>query len=112
MSLTAHLLFSEPTLLPKGKVRKHRMDPWWHSDTPESVFAREHCAQTKSANIEKVFDAIVAGADTALAIADASQLSLATVQKALHELEDWPDKPRIVRIRGAVAHRFRCANDS
>lgn len=109
MSLTAHILFSHPTELPKGKVRKHRMDPWWHSGTPKSVFAREHCAAIKAANIEKVFAAIVGGHDTALAIADATALSLATVQKALHELEDWPDNPRIVRIRGAVAHRFEVA---
>ena len=109
MSLTAHLLFSHPTTLPKGRVRKHRMDSWWHSGVPESVFAREHCAQIRAANIEKVFAAIVAGADTALAIADATALSLATVQKALHELEDWPDNPRIVRVRGGVAHRFEVA---
>ena len=106
MSLTAHLLFSLPTTLPKGKVRKHRMDSWWKSVTIESVFAHEQRAQEKAANIEKVFSAISSGADTALAAADATALSLATVQKALHELEDWPDGPRIVRIRGKVAHRF------
>lgn len=82
------------------------MDSWWKSGTPESVLARAHCAQEKAANIEKVFSAIVSGADTALAVADATALSLATVQKALHELEDWLDGPRIVRIRGKVAHRF------
>ena len=106
MSLTSHLLFSLPTTLPKGKVRKHRMDSWWKSGTPESVYAREHCALEKAANIEKVFAAISQGVGTALEIESAVGLSLATVQKALHELEDWIDGPRIVRIRGKVAHRF------
>lgn len=106
MSLTAHILFNRNTQLPRGKVRKHRMDSWWKSGTPESVFAREHCALEKAANIEKVFGAISQGDATALDIADSTGLSMATVQKALHELEDWPDGPRIVRIRGKIAHRF------
>lgn len=106
MSLTAHILFNIKTDLPRGNVRKHRMESWWKSNTPESVFAREHCALKKAANIEKVFTAVSNGSATALDIADAVGLSLATVQKALHELEDWPDNPRIVRFRGKVAHRF------
>ena len=106
MSLTAHILFNYKTELPRGKVRKHRMESWWKSGTPESVFAREHCAAEKAANIEKVFTAVADGHNTALSIADASGLSLATVQKALHELEDWIEGPRIARIRGKVAHRF------
>lgn len=106
MSLTAHILFNYKTELPRGKVRKHRMESWWKSGTPESIFAREHCAAEKAANIEKVFTAVADGHNTAVAIANASGLALATVQKALHELEDWLDGPRIVRIRGSVAHRF------
>lgn len=106
MSLTAHLLFNDKTELPRGKVRKHRIDSWWKSGSPESVFAREHCALEKAANIEKVFAAISQGATTALEIESVVGLSLATVQKALHELEGCPDNPRIIRIRGKVAHRF------
>lgn len=107
MSLTAHILFNYKTELPRGKVRKHRMDSWWKSGTPESVYAREHHALEKAANIEKVFVAISQGVCTALEIESAVGLSLATVQKALHELEDWTDGPRLVRIRGGKAHRFQ-----
>ena len=107
MSLTAHILFNHKTELPRGNVRKHRMDSWWKSGTPESVFAREYCALEKAANIEKVFLAISKGVCTALEIKSAVCLSLATVHKALHELEDWTDGPRIVRIRGGKAHRFQ-----
>jgi len=82
------------------------MDSWWNSGTPESGFAREHRALEKAANIEKVFVAISEGCSTALEIEASVGLSLATVQKALHELEDWIDGPRIVRIRGGTAHRF------
>lgn len=106
MSLTAHLLFNHKTELPRGRGRKHRIDSWWKSGTPESVFAREHRAAEKAANIEKVFLSISNGEDTALKIEAAIGLSLATVQKALHELEDWPESPRIVRTRGGRAHRF------
>ena len=106
MSLTAHLLFNHKTELPLGVKRTHRMHSWWKSGTPESVYAREHCALEKAANIEKVFTAISQGSATALEIESAVGLSLATVQKALHELEDWPECPRIIRIRGKVAHRF------
>ena len=106
MSLTSHLLFSLPTTLPKGQLRKHRMGSWWKSGTPESVVAREHCALEKAANIEKVFVAISQGVGTALEIESIVGLSLATVQKALHELEDWADGPRIVRTKGGRAHRF------
>ena len=106
MSLTAHLLFNRATELPRGVRRTHRMDSWWKSGTPESIYAREHCALDKAANIEKVFVAISQGVGTALEIESAVGLSLATVQKALHELEDWPDNPRIIRIRGGKAHRF------
>ena len=106
MSLTSHILFNHKTELPSGKVRTHRMDSWWKSGTPESVYAREHCAREKAANIEKVFVAISKGVSTALEIESAVGLSLATVQKALHELEDWDVGPRIVRIRGGKARRF------
>ncbi len=82
------------------------MDSWWNSEDPKSVFAREHCAQEKAANIEKVFVAISNRASTALDISDSSGLSLATTQKALHELEDWPESPRIIRTRCGRAHRF------
>ena len=106
MSLTAHLLFNKATELPRGKKITHRMDSWWKNNTPESVYARECCALEKAANIEKVFSAISQGGSTALEIESSVGLSLATVRKALHELEDWHDGPRIVRIRGGKSHRF------
>ena len=68
MSLTAHILFNHKTELPRGKARTHRMDSWWKSGTPESVYSREHCALEKAANIEKVFVAISQGVSTALEI--------------------------------------------
>ena len=106
MSLTAHILFNHKTEAPRGNVRKHRIDSWSKSGTPESVYAREHRALEKAANIEKVFVAISQGVGTALEIVAAVGLSLSTVHKALHELEDLTDGPRIVRIRGGKAHRF------
>lgn len=108
MSLTAHLLFGKPTRLPQGRVRTHNPDA--RRQSAPTVGQEDNAARnttTRLANVEKVFNAIADGHRTTPAIEDASGLSKSTVVKALHELEDWPGGPRIVRIRnGRGSHQF------
>jgi len=114
MSLTAHLLFREPTRLPKGRIRTHNLDSQ-RRDAPTADQV-EHAArntQTRLANVEKVFNAIAAGHCSTVPIEDATGLSKSTVQKALHGREDWPGGGRIVRTRGVhKPHQFRIFDDN
>ena len=71
MSLTAHLLFREPTRLPKGRIRTHNLDSQ-RRDAPTADQV-EHAArntQTRLANVEKVFNAIAAGHRSTVPIED------------------------------------------
>ena len=109
MSLTAHILFGRPTRLPAGRIRTHNPDTRRHAaTTPAEIDNAARNAETRLANVENVFNAIADGHISTIAIEDATGLSKTTVQKALHELEDWPSGPRIVRIRSSQqAHTFR-----
>jgi hypothetical protein len=108
MSLTAHILFGKPTQLPKGRVRIHNPDTrrlMTNAPAREDVCARN--TETRLANVEKVFNAIADGHRQIASIIKATSLSQCTVQRALHELEDWPGHARIKRIRnGHQPHEF------
>lgn len=94
MGLTSTLLLGLPIRFPHGQIRLISSDGKRKAETPRNTV-------TRLANVEVVFNAIAAGYDTIYAIEDMTGISNVTVKKALHELEDWPTGPRIVRIYGA-----------
>lgn len=91
MSLTATLLLGTPIRLPRGRKRLISGDKPGKTESARNSI-------TRLANVERVFNAIADGHTTICAIEDETGISTVTVQKALHELEDWPGAPRIVRI--------------
>ena len=101
MSLTATLLLGDQITLPKGRRRSHRMDGIGATPTNRSHIAQ---ANERALNIERVHEAIVAGARTRTEIIDATGLSNATVWKATYELEIWPSGPRIVIRKESGRH--------
>lgn len=98
MSLTATLLLGLPVRLPQGRTRLISSDKSGKSLSPRNDI-------TRLANVEMVFNAIADGYTSIFAIEDATSLSQVTVKKALHELEDWPGGPRIVRITAGKQQR-------
>lgn len=101
MSLTAHLLFGKPTRLPKGRIYTHNPDA--RRISALTAAQQDNAARntaTKMANIERVYNAVADGVTTIIEISDNTGLSEPTVKKLLHELEDWPGGPRIVRTKG------------
>ncbi len=109
MSLTAHLLFGKPTRLPKGRVYTHNPDARrLAAITPAQQDNAARSTATRLANVERIFNAVADGVETILTIAVHTELTEVTVQKALHDLEDWPGGPRIVRIKGRH-HKFHVA---
>lgn len=110
-SLTGHLLLGKPISLPTGghgvfhsadKTRKPLIQPTIYRNL-----------SIRQANVERVFNAVASGLETAMDIAISTNLSISTVNKALHDLEDWPDGARIARTSSATQkHRFRVLNNS
>ena len=99
-SFTAHLLFNRPTILPIGKERTHRTGGKWVDEVAASS------PDARAAKVERVFLAVKAGACTVTAIADRVCISETVVKRSLSILEDWPEGPRVRRIREFPAHRF------
>lgn len=92
MSLTSALLLGETIELPKGKLRLHYL-----SDARPASARQKFASRTaeKAANIERVFQAIAAGAASREQISEQTGISHATVWKATNALIDWPGGPRI-----------------
>lgn len=103
MSLTAHLLFSNPTTLPAGKARIHRMGGKWVDEV--EGFRVPDC-KVSAPSVERVYIAVKSGLRTTNAIADGMLMSVTVVQRALIALEDWPSGPRVRRIKSFPAHQF------
>ena len=99
-SFTAHILFNLPTILPAGKERTHRMGGKWVDEVAASN------PDERAAKVERVFQAVKSGARTVNAIADRVCISETVVKRSLSILEDWPEGPRVRRIREFPAHRF------
>ena len=90
MSLTAHLIFNQPTRLPPGRMRVHFME------APSDPHAGQILNDSiKGHNIERVFAAVAAGHGLVNDICSATRLSKTTVQKALNSLYTWPGGSRI-----------------
>ena len=93
MSLTATLLLNQPITLPTGKRRTHTMERTsWTGATRQREEHASKQEETRIGNVERVFEAIEAGAQP-------------MTKKALTELETDPNGARIVRIKGKQ-HRF------
>lgn len=92
MSLTSTLLLGEKIELPKGKRHQHYL-----SDAKPASARLKFASRTaeKAANIERVFEAIVSGAETREKVVEKTGISHATVWKATNSLIDWPGGPRI-----------------
>lgn len=100
MSLTAHLIFNKETILPTGKERVHRMGGKWVDEVAASS------PDERAAKVERVFLAVNDGACRVNSIADRTCFSETVVKRSLSILEDWPEGPRVRRIREFPAHRF------
>ena len=99
-SFTAHILFNMPTILPTGKERTHRMGGKWVDEVAASS------PDERAAKVERVFLAVKYGACTVTAIANRLCISETVIKRSLSILEDWPEGPRVRRIREFPAHRF------
>ncbi len=103
MSLTATLLHNHPIALPKGRRRTHYID----KPPARPVVTKTYIDRGTSAkNVELAFAAIGAGHRTVAAISHATGLGRATIQRAVTQLEEWPDGPRIDRDRSKRPHKF------
>ena len=100
MSLTAHLIFNKETILPTGKERVHRMGGKWVDEVAASS------PDERAAKVERVFLAVKYGACTVTAIANRLCISETVVKRSLSILEDWPEGPRVRRIKSFPAHQF------
>lgn len=97
MSVTATLLLGLPIRIDLPVIGRtiHTSEKTRCAIKPGQQQGSSWNERTRQANIERVFDAINTGFSTIRAIMDYTELSEATVKKALHELEDWPGNPRI-----------------
>lgn len=115
MSLTAMLLTGAPPNLPQGRKRMISSDTERKnsvSNTPAHS-GGERNQQIKSGNIERVYQAVASGFQTVLTIAEEAGLSISTVNKALHDLEDWLGGGRVQRITShGNQHRFQIKEQS
>jgi len=104
VSLLRAILFKEKIAVPKGRIRNHIT----FSDAPKNQsFTHLNQAEERTANIERVYSAIAAGARTRDDVIDATGLSNATVWKATLELEAWPSGQRIVIEKSKGKHTLR-----
>lgn len=105
MSLTATLLLGQPITMPDGRQRLNAMDKSKRRTSKPVAVYRKKQATGRAANLQRLVDAVAAGANTMQAAATATGLSLSMVKKAFLELED---KGRIVRTNGrSIPHLFR-----
>ena len=105
MSLPATILLGQPITLPDGRQRLNAMDKPKRRASQSVAVYRKKQATGRAANLQRLVDAVAAGANTMQAAATATGLSLSMVKKAFPELED---KGRIIRTNGrSVPHRFR-----
>lgn len=103
MSLTATLLHNQPITLPKGRRRTHYIE----KPAVRQVASKPWVDRGTSAkNVERAFAAIRAGSLTVSDIHHATGLGKSTVQRAVTQLEEWPEGPRIDRDRSKRPHKF------
>lgn len=107
MNLLAYLERRPPPKIPAGIGRVHNMDNRGKAIHPGHIRNAEISASKRLQNIERVFESIARGVETQLDIADDTGLSNATVQKALHALEDWQGGARIIRRKTSARHFFK-----
>ena len=113
VSMTATLLLGLPVRLPKGRKRNVYGMRLAAPTTPRELADETHAARMdrmRSANIERVFDAIAAGWRTVLHVSVITGLSHVTCWKAMQQLcLDCDGPPRVIRTNINGKHFYEVA---